>query len=214
MYYPNKYEEHNIAQRKLIEIFNQTANKLGSEVEMYFQEHENFRDDGGIIYKSTGEKILYDFEKRHTYYNTYKNFRFTELGQFERKIQKNEIKLSVQISTDESGLILAWHEDYVRKNVNYIKSKTEDGKGEINGKRFTSDFIEISYKNIEIFYHILVKAFKEKKFNKESFKNFVLNNKIICEYTGCNKGLTDKVYNYSIAKYQGRAYCYDCQKKV
>jgi len=64
MYHPCKYEEHDRALNNLITKFNKVANRLGNEVQMYFQEKENYRDDGGVIFTATGEKFLYDFENK------------------------------------------------------------------------------------------------------------------------------------------------------
>ena len=169
MYHPNKYQEHDKALNYLIVNLNKVAEKFGGEVQMYFQEQENFRDDGGVIFLNSGEKFLYDFEKRHSHYNGCKELKFDTLGQFERKIQKKEIKLAIQSSTDEKCLILAWHEDYKKEEKEYIKSATENGNGESNAKRFTKDFLEISYDNLEIMYYIFIKAFKTDNFNKASF---------------------------------------------
>jgi len=169
MYHPTKYEEHNKALKNLIDKFNKTANRLGGLVEMYFQEHENYRDDGGVIYKQTNEKFLYDFEKRHQYYASCQDFVYRSLGQFERKIKKEEIRLSIQCSSDEKCLMLAWHNDYQKEKAEKIKSSTEDGKGETNPKRFTTDFIEISYNDMDILYDIFLSAFQQKTFDKCTF---------------------------------------------
>jgi len=169
MYHPNKYDEHNQALLKLIHEFNKVAAQKGKAVEMYYQETENYRDDGGIIYNKTSEKILYDFEKRHNYYDSCNNLKFDTLGQFERKIKKAEIKLSIQCSSDERCFVIAWHEDYKKELKAYIKSETADGKGEKNAKRFTKDFIEIKYSEMDKFYDILLYSFENNSFNKKSF---------------------------------------------
>lgn len=170
MYYPKKYEEHNTALKNLIDMFNKTAKKLGGLIEMYFQEQENYRDDGGVIYKATNEKLLYDFEKRHQHYESCQQFAYPSLGQFERKIKKKEIKLSIQCSSDETCLLLAWHNDYQKEKAENIKSSTEDGEGETNSKRFTTDFIEINYKDMDVLYDIFLSAFQRKTFDKSVFK--------------------------------------------
>lgn len=169
MYHPNKYKEHDDSLNRLIKAFNEVAIKMGNEVQMYFQEQENFRDDGGIVYIETGQKILYDFEKRHNYYDTCKGLKFSTLGQFERKIAKEEIKLSIQSCSDESCLVIAWHEDYKSESKEFINSATENGENEKNAKRFTRDFIEIEYARLDILYLILVDAFKNETFNKKCF---------------------------------------------
>lgn len=169
MYHPNKYKDHNDALNILISKFNTIAKKHGNEVEMYYQQRENFRDDGGVIFVKNGIKFLFDFEKRHTYYAKCKNLQFDTLGQFERKIQKKEIKLSIQCSTDEQCLVIAWHEDYEKESIENIHSVTENGDTENKGKRFTKDFIEVPIDRLDILYCIFVEAFESNNFNKKSF---------------------------------------------
>ena len=170
MYHADKYESHNEALKKFIKAFNEVAKNMGDKLEMYYQEIENFKDDGGIIYKPTEERILYDFEKRFSYYNSCGQFKFDTLGQFERKIRKSIIKLSIQCSKDEKCHMIAWHEDYVKEIKYNIGSVTASGSREYDGKRFTKDFIELTYKQFDVFYKILLYAFENNAFNKSSFQ--------------------------------------------
>lgn len=170
MYHSKKYEKHNIALNNFIKIFNKTAINKGNKIKMYYQEKENYIDDGGIIYIPNDFKILYDFEKRFSYYYKCNAFKYKTLGQFDRKIRKPEIKLSIQCSKDEKCFMVAWHEDYFNERNLKIGSKTEICSKEYDGKRFTKDFIEISYQRMDIFYDILYYAFQKNVFNKENFK--------------------------------------------
>lgn len=169
LYHPDKYKKHNQALKTFVDGFNAIASSKGSEIEMYIQNIENFRDDGGILFKKDNIQILYDFEKRFKYYDSCGNFVFYSLGQFERKIRKEEIKLSMQCSTDEKCFLIAWHDDYVKEEKKKIGSATADGSKEYDGKRFTKDFIELSYDQFDKFYDILLYAFKNNSFNKNSF---------------------------------------------
>jgi hypothetical protein len=164
MYHPDKYKHHNNAEKKFSSIFNDTSN----ESSMVINDEENFREDGYIVYHKLNYKIMYDFEKRFTYYDSYKKFRFDTFGQFERKIKKPEIKLSIQCSKKEDAFIIAWHEDFKKENIAYINSKTKYGY-ERTGKRFTKRFIEISYSNMLILHNIIKKACESKKLDSSSF---------------------------------------------
>lgn len=168
MYHPDKYGHHNNALENFCKTFNAAAVKAGDLIYMKPSDIENFREDGEIIFRKTGKMILYDFEKRFTYYDACGRFKFDTFGQFERKIQKPEISLSIQCSSDEKCFIIAWHEDYKKEKIVYIRSKTGSGGTEGTGKRFTKDFLELSYNNMDKFYKILLKAF-EGGFNKQSF---------------------------------------------
>ena len=135
---------------------------------MEINKFENFKDDGKIIYKPTRIFLLYDFEKRNKYYETC-GFKFSDFGQFERKIQKEEISLSIQCSKDEKCFCIAFHEDFKKEKIKYIGSITQKGKKEYTGKRFTKKFIEIKYSEMKNFYKILMNSFKKSEFNSNAF---------------------------------------------
>jgi len=168
MYHPDKYNSHNKALERFCSVFNETANKEDKTIYMKPSEIENFIEDGEILYIPTGQKILYDFEKRNSYYMKC-GFPFEDFGQFERKIEKSEIYLSIQCSKDEKCFCIAWHEDFKKEQIHYIGSATSYGNKEYSGKRFTKSFLEIKYTEMKLFYNILLKAFINKTFNSSCF---------------------------------------------
>lgn len=168
MYHPDKYSSHNEALEKFCETFNQAAVKEDDKIFMKPSDIENFREDGEIIYKPADKRILYDFEKRFSYFDECNKFKFDTFGQFERKIQKPEIALSIQCSKDEKCFIIAWHEDYKKEKIVYLRSRTGSGGTEGTGKRFTKDYLQLSYAEMDKFYKILLKAFAH-GFNLQSF---------------------------------------------
>jgi hypothetical protein len=169
MFHPDKYMPHNKALDKFISIFNSVSKKEGALLKMMQSEIENFREDGEIIFLPNGAKTLYDFEKRNRYYDTC-GFSFKDFGQFERKIQKPEISLSIQCSKDEKCFCMAWHEDFKKEQIKYIGSVTGRGNKEYTGKRFTTAFKELKYSEMDQFYKILVKAFSSNNFNSSCFE--------------------------------------------
>ena len=169
MYHPDKYIHHNKALDHFCALFNEAAALSGDLLNMKPSAVENYREDGEIVYKPQNKKILYDFEKRFSYYDGYKKFKFDTFGQFERKIQKPEISLSIQCSKDEGGFIIAWHEDYRQEKIIYIASKTAGGT-ERTGKRFTKKYKELAYEEMGRFYQMLNKAFTENCFNATCFE--------------------------------------------
>lgn len=140
MYFSSKYSDHNDSLERFIKKFN---SKTEYNLEMYANKNENFRDDGKIICLLSKKNIIFDWEKRFHYYGRYSKFKFYKLGQFERKIQKKEIKISIQCSLDETGILVAWHKDFLNEKKQYIQSKTQFSY-ERNAKRFTSKFKEFS----------------------------------------------------------------------
>jgi hypothetical protein len=168
MYHPQKYTAHNEALGRFCHAFNTMAATQAQPVSMEPSAYENFRDDGKITHHLSGKVILYDFEKRNSYYNCC-GFPFKEFGQFERKIDKPEILLSIQSCRDEQCFCIAWHEDFKKEEIRYIGSATGSGRKEHSGKRFTLKFRELRYSEMDIFYEILLRAFAYDRYNALSF---------------------------------------------
>ena len=166
MYHPKKYEDHEQSLKKFVDLFNKQSD---GRICMSIHKEENFRDDGVISDKKTGKQIPFDWEKRHSYYNTF-GFPFDSFGQFERKILKPEVILSIQCSKDESAFCIAWHSDFLKEEMKKIDSIKENGSYENKGKRFTRKFKEYSYKDIGHFNNSLKQAFDKNKFNYEVLK--------------------------------------------
>lgn len=168
MYHPSKYKEHNQSLKRFVEKFNEVGLGIDSKIKMIVREYENYIDDAIIYDELTQQAFAIDWEKRHSYYETC-GFPFETFGQFERKISKEEIKLSIQCSKDERCCCIAWHEDFKKESAENVNSVTESGIKENTPKRFTDKFIEIKYDELYKFHEILRKAFDQKKFNHEVF---------------------------------------------
>ncbi len=168
MYFPKRYQEHNNALDRFVLDFNKHSSLNNFDLSMFVQKIENFRDDGWIKFPDSSS-IKYDFEKRFTYYPSYRKFQFQDLGQFERKIAKSEIVLSIQSSSDETGFIFGFHSDFLKEERKYISSKTSSGY-EKTAKRFTKRFIEVSYEDMVPFQKMLMNCYEYKKFSYSGCK--------------------------------------------
>ena len=168
MYYSERYQEHNKALDRFVSVFNKNSNLNNYDLSMFVQKIENFRDDGWIKFPDSSS-VKYDFEKRFTYYPSYDEFQFKDLGQFERKIAKKEILLSIQSSSDETGFLFAFHSDFLREEKKFISSKTSTGY-EKTAKRFTKNFLEISYKDMAVFQKMLLNCYESKNFSHDGCK--------------------------------------------
>ena len=90
---PSMYNRHEANLKAFVEKFNNVKDDLRLVMQIY--NTENFRDDGVIVDTKTGKRITFDWEIRDRYFTSGK-FVFKELGQFERKLRKGEIGLSLQ----------------------------------------------------------------------------------------------------------------------
>ncbi len=168
MYHPSKYQEHNDSLDRFVRKFNEVSKKRNGQILIEIHKQENFIDDAIIKDEKTGKSISFDWEKRESYYSSC-GFPFKTFGQFERKIIKPKILLSIQCSKSEDCFCIAWHSDFKKEGIENIGSITETGNYEYYGKRFTKEFKEIKYDDMELLYNILRKAFDENKLNKDSF---------------------------------------------
>jgi len=107
---PSMYNRHKVSLKAFVEKFNNVKDDLGLVMKIY--NTENFRDDGVIVDTKTGKRIIFDWEIRDRYFTSGK-FAFKESGQFERKLKKGEIGLSLQCDQDETAVMAAWHEGKV-----------------------------------------------------------------------------------------------------
>lgn len=169
MYHPSKYKIHNESLQRFVGRFNKEGDKIKSEISIEIYKHENFMDDAIIIDKKTKKKLSFDWERRDRYYKAC-GFPFKDFGQFERKIKKPEIILSIQCCQSEKCFCIAWHEDLKKEEIKKIGSVTESGEKEFTGKRFTDKFLELNYNEMVKLHIIFRKAFDLSLFNFESFK--------------------------------------------
>ena len=176
MYYPDKYDDHNNALKRFINIFNDHGRKYGCSILMHYHTKENYKDDGIVIYRPAMRSIGYDFEKRHTAYQCYGKHTFKKLSQFERKLVKPMIDLSIQCSTNEDAVLIGWHSDFLKSPIETYKAKTKDGFEKQMRCRSTEHFREYSYsdrgeqKGMDALYRVILGAFINYQFNYRSYR--------------------------------------------
>lgn len=145
--YESKYKPHNESLQRFVDRFNRLGNR---DLHIYLPPAENFYDDG-IVYLDEpccmiSHRISFDWEQRHTHYEKYGDFKFNDLTQLGRKIEK-DINLSLQISKDETGLLVAWHEDFYEFDFRFQYVKTEKGVFKKEKVFYTTQFIEYDISN-------------------------------------------------------------------
>jgi hypothetical protein len=140
---------------------------------MLFNQSETYGNDGAIAYADKVKIIGIDWELRQKYYPSYGEFPFARYGlsQYDAKISKGEkIALSLQMSTDKTGLLLSWHEDYNLENQVKLSSNTKTNREEkvwrtLNYKEFDLREEESYIEIVEI----LKRAGDTGQFNHKSF---------------------------------------------
>ncbi len=130
-----------------------------SNIVMKPKEKEDFQCDGYFVNKNTGEKIGYDWEMRDRYFEN-GNFKFATLGQYERKISKDDIEISLQADSTQTAVAVAWHNDFKSNNVLNRSLSTDTEYKQQGQTRETSKFWIIMYEDVAILKKILHYAFE------------------------------------------------------
>jgi len=160
------YPHHESSLRSFTEVFN--AQKDGLSLVMQIYQTENYRDDGVIVDTRTGKRITFDWEKRDRYFKSGK-FRFSTLWQFERKIKKDEIGLSLQCDSDETAVLVAWHRDWLKEPIKTRRLLTDSPGKETAQVRETSHFTIYCYSEIRKFRTMLARALTTDCFDHRVF---------------------------------------------
>lgn len=174
MYRETKYIEHNISLDEFSKIFN-NCNQF-KEIIIKPIEKETYQDDGCIVDLNTGKEIIFDWEKRAKKKNGKDDFangvlKYPTLGQYERKLKKNQIKLSIQCDTTETAVAIGWHEDFLKEDIKHLKMSTDQNEDEDGKARYTKDFKIYKYEKNDIveLKRMIKKSFDNNTYNKQVF---------------------------------------------
>ncbi|MFH1852627.1 MAG: hypothetical protein ABIA75_09805 [Candidatus Neomarinimicrobiota bacterium] len=163
---PSMYDRHEQSLRKFAELFNAVRDGLPLVMQIY--QTENFRDDGVIVDTRSGKRITFDWEIRDKYFSRGK-FEFSELRQFERKIKKAEIGLSLQCDREETAVLAAWHEDWLRSEPLPVRLSTDYRWNEANLVRSTRHFRIFDYEKMDRFRSMLAQSLATECYNHSVF---------------------------------------------
>ena len=143
MYRPDTYDIHNDSLENFSALFN--ACEEFPQLTIRPIEHETF-DNDGYFYLNQVRLFGFDWERRDNYFVN-GEFAFPTLGQYERKIRKRSIELSVQCDFNGGFLAAAWHDDFRREPVTTRQIATSDPDTPQNNAqlRYTEHFRIYNY---------------------------------------------------------------------
>lgn len=171
MNYSEHYKSHDDTFHEFANKINQIANQYN--IYMLFNKSETFGNDGAIAYTDQVKIVGIDWELRQKYYPSFGEFPFARWGlsQYDAKMSKGEkIALSLQMSTDTTGLLLSWHEDYNLENQVKLSSNTKTNREEKVWRTF--NYVEFDLRKEESYHEIveiLRRAGETGNFNYKSF---------------------------------------------
>ncbi len=129
--------------------------------------NKDFIYDGEFVDENTGNSFSFDWEYRDKYFSN-GIFDFDTLGQFERKIVKPSIQLSIQCDSTNTAIAVAWHEDFRRENRITRSLDTDYNDKQLGNVRYTHAFKIYLYTDISEFKEMIQRAF-DGEFNSSVF---------------------------------------------
>jgi hypothetical protein len=165
MYRPSLYDKHDETMNYFAELFNSC--ETCPNLKMYPITEETFIDDGEFVDENTGNSFSFDWEYRDKYFSN-GIFDFDTLGQFERKIVKPSIQLSIQCDSTNTAIAVAWHEDFRRENRITRSLDTDYNDKQLGNVRYTHAFKIYLYTDISEFKEMIQRAF-DGEFNSSVF---------------------------------------------
>lgn len=166
MYRPSMYNKHDESMFRFAELFNTCSGS--NKIEMHPNEKESYDNDGIFTDIETGIQIGFDWEYRDKYFANCK-FAFSSLGQYERKIRKPSIQLSIQCDSTQTGIAVAWHKDWMKEMQETRSLATDYVTKEQGVIRYTNKFKIYSYQDISSFKEMVERAMQTGIYSAEIF---------------------------------------------
>ena len=133
---------------------------------------DSYKNDGTFVQIDADKCCGYDWQCRHTGYDTLGAFEYAKwgLGQYNTKLVKPSIKISLQISRDETGLLVAWHSDYEKVVDVKLSSETKKNRTEkVGNTYFFTEFDIRTDEGVLAFKKMIYDAIREQKFDHTIF---------------------------------------------
>lgn len=166
MYRPTMYSKHDESLAIFVDLFNNSP--VCKHIVIEPNEYETYGDDGKIINLKTNEQFGFDWEFRDRYFSN-GVFDFDSLGQYERKIIKPSIKLSLQCDSTQTSVAIGWHDDWLDEMQSKLHLLT-DSKKQFGTVRYTKKFIIIKYTDMDRIKIMINNAFVTRNFNHLVFE--------------------------------------------
>lgn len=157
MYRPSMYNKHDETMLKFVEKFN--GSLVCKNIEMRPNKVETYDNDGIFIDIYTNQSIGYDWEYRDRYFEHCK-LEFDTLGQYERKLEKKSIQISLQCDSTETGIAVGWHEDWLQEERERRALRTDSSWKENASIRYTNKFKIYSFSKIDLFKNMVASAMR------------------------------------------------------
>lgn len=167
MYRPSMYGKHDETMLHFAEIFN--ASQVCKNIEMRPNPTETYDNDGIFIDVNTNRAIGFDWEYRDRYFANCK-LAFKSLGQYERKLKKPSIQISLQCDSTETGIAVGWHEDWLQEEREKRALLTDNPWKEKGSIRYTTRFRIYSFEEVDSFKDMIAGAIALQIYSSKIFE--------------------------------------------
>ncbi len=166
MYRASMYSIHDKSMMAFAELFNNSL--VCRHIEMRPNPEETFDNDGIFIDTRTQTIIGYDWEYRDRYFAN-GIFQYSTLGQYERKLEKDSIQLSLQCDSTQTAVAVGWHEDWLREKRQKRSLLTDSPQKQQGFTRYTTHFKIYSYEQIDQLKQMIADAMRLHQYSSEIF---------------------------------------------
>ncbi len=168
MYRPSMYQKHDETMLNFAELFNNCHEHR--HILMRPNPEETFDNDGVFVDVNTNNSIGFDWEYRDAHFANC-HFDFNSLGQYERKLQKPSIQLSIQCDSTVTGIAVGWHEDWLSERKEMRSLLTDSIVRERGTIRYTKKFRIYSFEQVNIFKAMIANAMRMRIYSSKIFES-------------------------------------------
>lgn len=166
MYRPSMYNKHDASMNHFAELFN--ALNVEAHIKMVPNEQETFDNDGVFIDSQRNICIGFDWEYRDKYFSNCRLV-YPTLGQYERKLRKPSIQISIQCDSTETGVAVGWHADWLKEKQEHRALATDYAQKEQGATRYTHKFKIYSYEDMADFKRMVARTMESGVYSSEVF---------------------------------------------
>lgn len=171
MYRKSKYHISQASLEYFATRFNQSP--VHKNLEWRVINTETYKDDGKFLDVDTGKTMGFDWEIRDNYFEN-GEFKYDTVGQYERKMTKPSIKISLQSDKDCYAIIVAWHEDFFKENIQKMNLATDTEVKQKDAEvRYTKHFKIYTINEIDKFKEMIYYAMSNDIYDAEYSAVFI-----------------------------------------
>lgn len=167
MYHAELYDTHNSSMEDFITLFNNSNTE--KNLVMIANREETYKHDGLFIDLESGRTFGYDWTRSKSKIFRNGGLIYERLACIESKLKIPSSKLLITSDITESAVAVAWHDDFMKEQVDSFLFTAAGGETIKRQIRYTKNFRTYSYGNIAGFKLIIKRALDTQTYNQKIF---------------------------------------------